>query len=148
MSKRTIVHALRAAVAAGLSLLLLAPAAAQTDPARLVADAQTTLGHFIRDPDQTWVHDNIGRAKALLIVPQIVKAGFIFGGSGCQGVLVDRSGKHDLGQLRALQDWFLRYQLKTVPDIAEVASVGGMERAWQIVPDPSALAARGITVAG
>jgi Cu(I)/Ag(I) efflux system membrane protein CusA/SilA len=60
--------------------------------------------------------------------------------------LVDRTGKHDLGQLRALQDWFLRYQLKTVPDVAEVASIGGMERAWQIVPDPPALAARGITV--
>ena len=60
--------------------------------------------------------------------------------------LVDRSGKHDLGELRALQDWFLRYQLKTVPDVAEVASIGGMERAWQIVPDPRALAARGITV--
>jgi Cu(I)/Ag(I) efflux system membrane protein CusA/SilA len=61
--------------------------------------------------------------------------------------LVDRTGKHDLGQLRAIQDWFLRYQLKAVPDVAEVASVGGMERAWQIVPDPEALAARGITVA-
>ncbi|MEO7050264.1 MAG: efflux RND transporter permease subunit, partial [Rhodanobacter sp.] len=61
--------------------------------------------------------------------------------------LVDRTGQHDLGQLRALQDWFLRYQLKTVPDVAEVASLGGMERAWQIVPNPQALAARGITVA-
>ncbi len=61
--------------------------------------------------------------------------------------LVDRTGQHDLGQLRATQDWFLRYQLKTVPDVAEVASVGGMERAWQIVPDPQALAARSITVA-
>jgi Cu(I)/Ag(I) efflux system membrane protein CusA/SilA len=60
--------------------------------------------------------------------------------------LVDHTGKHDLGQLRALQDWFLRFQLKTVPDVAEVASIGGMERAWQIVPDPQALAARGITV--
>jgi copper/silver efflux system protein len=60
--------------------------------------------------------------------------------------LVDRTGQHDLGQLRALQDWFLRFQLKTVPDVAEVASIGGMERAWQIVPDSQALAARGITV--
>lgn len=60
--------------------------------------------------------------------------------------LVDRSGRHDLGQLRALQDWFLRYQLKTVPDVAEVASLGGMERTWQVVPDPQALATRGITV--
>ena len=61
--------------------------------------------------------------------------------------LIDPTGKHDLGQLRALQDWFLRYQLKTVPNVAEVATLGGMERAWQIVPDPQALAARGITVA-
>ncbi|WP_458068495.1 efflux RND transporter permease subunit [Rhodanobacter sp. BL-MT-08] len=61
--------------------------------------------------------------------------------------LIDRTGQHDLGQLRALQDWFLRYQLKTVPDVAEVATLGGMERAWQIVPDTTALAARGITVA-
>jgi Cu(I)/Ag(I) efflux system membrane protein CusA/SilA len=60
--------------------------------------------------------------------------------------LVDRSGRHDLGQLRALQDWFLRYELKTVPDVAEVATVGGMVQAWQIVPDPTALAARGITI--
>lgn len=61
--------------------------------------------------------------------------------------LVDRTGQHDLGQLRALQDWMLRYELKTVPDVAEVASIGGMVRAWQIVPDPQALAARGLTVA-
>ena len=60
--------------------------------------------------------------------------------------LIDRSGRHDLGQLRALQDWFLRYELKTVQDVAEVASVGGMVQAWQIVPDPNALAARGITI--
>ncbi|WP_201316302.1 efflux RND transporter permease subunit [Dyella sp. EPa41] len=60
--------------------------------------------------------------------------------------LVDRTGQHDMGQLRGLQDWFLRYQLKTVPDVAEVASLGGMERAWQIVPDPQRLAARNITV--
>jgi len=61
--------------------------------------------------------------------------------------LVDRSGTLDLGQLRALQDWFLRYELKTIPDVAEVATVGGAVRAWQIVPDPQALAARGIPIA-
>jgi len=64
-----------------------------------------------------------------------------------QYALVDRSGRHDVGQLRALQDWFLRYELKTVPDVAEVASVGGAVSAWQIVPDPQALLARGITLA-
>lgn len=64
-----------------------------------------------------------------------------------QYALVDRTGQRDVGQLRALQDWFLRYELKTVPDVAEVASVGGAVRAWQIQPDPQALAARGLTVA-
>ncbi len=58
--------------------------------------------------------------------------------------LVDRSGKHDLSQLRALQDWFLKYELKTVPNVAEVASVGGMVRQYQIVLDPDQLRAYGI----
>jgi Cu(I)/Ag(I) efflux system membrane protein CusA/SilA len=61
--------------------------------------------------------------------------------------LVDRTGRHDIGQLTALQNWNLRFQLKTVPGVAEVATLGGMDRAWQIVPDPQALAARGLTVA-
>lgn len=60
--------------------------------------------------------------------------------------LVDRSGKHDLGQLTSLQNWFLRYQLETVPGIAEVATLGGAENAWQVVPEPAAMAARGITL--
>jgi copper/silver efflux system protein len=64
-----------------------------------------------------------------------------------QYAIVDRSGTHDLGELRALQDWFLRYELLTVPDVAEVATIGGMVRAWQIVPDPTRLAAHGLTVA-
>ena len=59
--------------------------------------------------------------------------------------LVDRSGQHDLGQLRALQDWFLKYELKTVPDVAEVASLGGMVREYQIVLDPAHLKAFGVT---
>jgi Cu(I)/Ag(I) efflux system membrane protein CusA/SilA len=58
--------------------------------------------------------------------------------------LVDRSGKMDIGQLRALQDWFLKYELKTVPNVAEVASVGGMVRQYQVVIDPDKLAAYGI----
>jgi Cu(I)/Ag(I) efflux system membrane protein CusA/SilA len=59
--------------------------------------------------------------------------------------LVDRSGKHDLSQLRALQDWFLKYELKTVPNVSEVASIGGMVRQYQIVLDPDKLRAYGIT---
>ncbi len=50
--------------------------------------------------------------------------------------LIDRSGTHDLGQLRALQDWFLKYELKAVPNVAEVATVGGMVRQYQVVVDP------------
>ena len=61
--------------------------------------------------------------------------------------LVDRSGTHDLSQLRALNDWFLRFELKTVPDVAEVASVGGMVRQYQIVLDPDRMRALGIAQA-
>jgi Cu(I)/Ag(I) efflux system membrane protein CusA/SilA len=58
--------------------------------------------------------------------------------------LVDRSGKMDLSQLRALQDWFLKYELKTVANVSEVASVGGMVRQYQIVLDPDKLRAYNI----
>ena len=58
--------------------------------------------------------------------------------------LVDRSGKLDLSQLRAMQDWFLKYELKSVPNVSEVASVGGMVRQYQIVLDPDRLRAYGI----
>ena len=59
--------------------------------------------------------------------------------------LVDRTGRHDLSQLRALQDWFLKYELKTVPNVSEVASIGGMVRQYQIQLDPDKLRAYGIT---
>ena len=58
--------------------------------------------------------------------------------------LIDRSGKMDLSQLRALQDWFLKYELKAVPNVSEVASVGGMVRQYQIVLDPERMRAFGI----
>jgi Cu(I)/Ag(I) efflux system membrane protein CusA/SilA len=58
--------------------------------------------------------------------------------------LVDRSGRMDLSQLRALQDWFLKYELKTVANVAEVASLGGMVRQYQIVLDPDRMRAYGI----
>ena len=58
--------------------------------------------------------------------------------------LVDRTGKMDLSQLRALQDWFLKYELKSVVNVAEVASVGGMVRQYQIVLDPDKMRAYNI----
>jgi Cu(I)/Ag(I) efflux system membrane protein CusA/SilA len=74
------------------------------------------------------------------IGPDATGVGWIY-----QYALVDRSGANDLAQLRALQDWFLRFELKTVPDVAEVASVGGMVRQYQIVLDPDRLAAYGVS---
>jgi copper/silver efflux system protein len=61
--------------------------------------------------------------------------------------LVDRTGRADLGQLRALNDWFLKFELKTVPDVAEVASIGGMVRQYQVVLDPDRMRQLGITQA-
>ncbi|BAU73896.1 efflux RND transporter permease subunit [Metapseudomonas furukawaii] len=72
--------------------------------------------------------------------PDATGVGWIF-----QYALVDRSGGHDLAQLRALQDWFLKFELKTLPNVAEVATVGGMVKQYQVVLDPIRLASLGIT---
>jgi copper/silver efflux system protein len=80
--------------------------------ARLPAQAKTSLG-----PDATGV-------------------GWIY-----EYALVDRGGTMDLSQLRALQDWFLKYELKTVANVAEVASIGGMVRQYQVVLDPDRMRA-------
>ena len=61
--------------------------------------------------------------------------------------LVDKSGRHDLAQLRSIQDWFLRYELKAVPGVAEVASIGGMVKQYQVIVDPQKLASYGVTAA-
>lgn len=77
-------------------------------------------------------------AKASL-GPDATGVGWIY-----QYALVDRGNTHDLAQLRALQDWFLKYELKSVPDVAEVATVGGMVKQYQVVLDPDRLAAYAI----
>lgn len=74
--------------------------------------------------------------------PDATGVGWIY-----QYSLVDRSGKHDLAQLRALQDWFLKFELKTLPNVAEVATVGGMVKQYQVQLDPLKMAALGITQA-
>ena len=58
--------------------------------------------------------------------------------------LVDRSGSHDLSQLRSLQDWFLKYELQTVAGVSEVATIGGMVKQYQVVLDPDSLRAYGL----
>ncbi|OGA99305.1 MAG: cation transporter [Burkholderiales bacterium RIFCSPHIGHO2_12_FULL_69_20] len=82
------------------------------------------------------VQSRLPAAAKSSIGPDATGVGWIY-----QYALVDRSGGHDLAQLRALQDWYLRFELKTVPDVAEVASIGGMVRQYQIVLDPDKLAA-------
>ena len=72
--------------------------------------------------------------------PDATGVGWVF-----EYALVDRSGKHDLAQLRALQDWFLKYELKAVPNVAEVASLGGMVKQYQVLLDPVRLRAFNIT---
>jgi len=59
--------------------------------------------------------------------------------------LVDRTGQHDISQLRSLNDWFLKFELKTVSDVAEVASIGGMVRQYQVVLDPDRMRVLGVT---
>jgi Cu(I)/Ag(I) efflux system membrane protein CusA/SilA len=71
--------------------------------------------------------------------PDATGVGWIY-----QYALVDRSGRHDLGELRAIQDWFLKFELKSVPNVAEVATIGGMVRQYQIQLDPDRLRAYGI----
>jgi copper/silver efflux system protein len=61
--------------------------------------------------------------------------------------LVDRTGGNDISQLRALNDWFLKFELKTVQDVAEVASIGGMVRQYQVVLDPNRMRSLGVTQA-
>ena len=58
--------------------------------------------------------------------------------------LIDRTGKHDLAELRSLQDWFLKFELKTIPGVAEVATLGGMVRQYQVQVDPNKLRSYGI----
>ena len=86
-----------AAIIAGSALAFTAtPAYAQKSEAEvLVGKADTTLSNFLRDPEMKWLQQNISRAKGVLVVPEIVKAGFIIGGSGGRGLLVAKtsSGK-------------------------------------------------------
>ena len=86
------------------------------------------------------VQSRLPAAAKPALGPDATGVGWIY-----QYALVDRTGKHDLSQLRSLQDWFLRYELKTLPNVAEVAPIGGMVKQYQIVLDPVRMAARGVT---
>jgi len=81
------------AVIAAAALGFAASASAQNEQQVLVNQADTTLANFMRDPEMKWLQQNIGRARAVLISPEIVKAGFIIGGSGGRAVLITKGAK-------------------------------------------------------
>ncbi|HSS70745.1 MAG TPA: lipid-binding SYLF domain-containing protein [Casimicrobiaceae bacterium] len=68
-------------------------ALAQAEQQKLVDDATASFSNFMRDPDMTWLQQNIHRAKAVMISPALLKAGFIFGGSGGRAVVLARDAK-------------------------------------------------------
>ncbi|HEY7759293.1 MAG TPA: efflux RND transporter permease subunit [Burkholderiales bacterium] len=82
------------------------------------------------------VQGRLPPAAKSAIGPDATGVGWIY-----EYALVDRSGRHDLAQLRALQDWFLKYELKSVPNVAEVATIGGMVKQYQVVLDPDRMRA-------
>ncbi len=74
--------------AVAATALFVPTAMGQSDQQKLVVEAEKSLSNFLRDPDMTWLQRNIGRAKALIIAPEIAKAGFIFGGSGGRALVI------------------------------------------------------------
>jgi len=80
------------------------------------------------------VQSRLPAGAKVALGPDATGVGWIY-----EYALVDRTGKQDISELRALQDWFLKYELKTIPDVAEVASIGGMVRQFQVVVDPERL---------
>jgi Cu(I)/Ag(I) efflux system membrane protein CusA/SilA len=85
------------------------------------------------------VTDDLPREARAALGPDATGVGWIY-----EYALVDRTGEHDLSQLRSLQDWFLKFELQTVAGVSEVATVGGMVKQYQVVVDPDRLRAFGI----
>jgi len=81
-----------------------------------------------------YVSGRLPRGVTPTLGPDATGVGWVY-----EYALVDRSGKHDLAELRSLQDWYLRYPLQTVPGVSEVASVGGFVKQYQVEVDPNAL---------
>ncbi len=105
---------------------------------------------FEDDVDQYWARSRVIEALSAAtsslpanatpeIGPDATGVGWVF-----QYALVDRSGRRDLAQLRTLQDWFLKFELATVPGVSEVASVGGFVKEYQVLVDPNRLRAYNI----
>jgi Cu(I)/Ag(I) efflux system membrane protein CusA/SilA len=87
------------------------------------------------------VRDKLPKGVSPVLGPDATGVGWVY-----EYALVDKTGKHDLQQLRALQDWNLRFSLESVPGVAEVASVGGFVKQFQVNVDPDKLLALGVTM--
>ncbi len=87
------------------------------------------------------VRDKLPKGVNPILGPDATGVGWVF-----EYALVDTSGKHDLAELRSIQDWNLRYALGSVPGVAEVASVGGFVKQYQVNVDPNKLLGRGVTM--
>jgi lipid-binding SYLF domain-containing protein len=91
---RSVLRSTIVAAVAAIAVTAFAPAAyAQADQQKLIDQSAETFSNFIRDPDMKWFQQNLGRAKGVLIAPEVLKAGFIFGGSGGRAVLVAKDAK-------------------------------------------------------
>ncbi len=86
-----------------------------------------------------YVSDRLPEGTNPALGPDATGVGWIY-----EYALVDRSGRHDLSQLRSIQDWYLRYPLQTVPGVSEVAALGGFVKQYQVEVDPNALLAYNI----
>jgi Cu(I)/Ag(I) efflux system membrane protein CusA/SilA len=89
-----------------------------------------------------FVRNKLPREVNPTLGPDATGVGWVY-----QYQVEDPTGKHNLAQLRSIQDWYLRYQLQTVPGVSEVASVGGFVKTYQVVVDPNTLASYGIPLA-
>lgn len=87
------------------------------------------------------VTPNLPPTAKTALGPDATGVGWVY-----QYALVDRSGNHDLSQLRSIQDWYIKFELQTVPGVSEVATVGGMVKQYQIVLDPDRLRAYNFSV--
>tara|TARA_R110000744_G_scaffold91550_3_gene177637 strand:- start:67251 stop:70421 length:3171 start_codon:yes stop_codon:yes gene_type:complete len=85
------------------------------------------------------VAPNLPASASPALGPDATGVGWIY-----QYALIDRTGQHDLAQLRSIQDWFLKFELQTIEGVSEVATIGGMVRQYQVVADPDRLRAYGI----
>ncbi len=86
--------------------------------------------------DRSQVAPRLPESASPALGPDATGVGWIY-----QYALVDRTGQHDLAQLRSIQDWFLKFELQTIEGVSEVASIGGMVRQYQVVADPDRLRA-------